>query len=530
MSRIKVIEAGKGFAATGITQIAADARYVGKPASPDAGDVMAVGSGGSVSNFKPGRIDARVRGLSTADSGSANATLLASLVTEAATNGAELWLPEGEYRGYFTPVSNLRVNGKGTLKAPTGLAASRQNVIKYDGAISNVDIRGITIDGNDEVGCIGLYGTTGNPVEHVAIVDVTMQNTAQSALGTYRDGVVFSTVEDFLIERCRFLRVGVAAGGYNPTNYRVLNNYVEGTLSNAFGALMSGGSGSIGSGNQWIGNVVVDAWRMGIELIYDHGTGGPTMDAPIIAHNDVTIDATSTDPDAMGYSIAGPFDPIIVANVARDPGLIGAYGFEVGGQSGYNQRTIAENVCYGFETGYSLYNTEYATVERNVSIEAHVGFAVGENSRGLQFTGNRAKRFRDTAFWFMGAGATRLNGGHTAIGNQAIRDLAWSGDGTRQWRGFQIDGNQAIPLKVDSNLIVWAETAPTAGLIGKGIAVESGDVAGVVTKTQGTNNRFVVLNSNTWESWSGWPTPKGELIRTGNTHTNAAGTITDANT
>src|SRR5690348_7438247 len=91
-----------------------DGLEAGIPTPGNAGELVAT-VGGAITNVKPGRIDARVRGVSTASSD--NTTLLATLAAESGTEGSELWIPEGTYRhGEVSIPSNARINGRGTLK------------------------------------------------------------------------------------------------------------------------------------------------------------------------------------------------------------------------------------------------------------------------------------------------------------------------------------------------------------------------------------------------------------------------------
>jgi len=486
----------------------------------DAGDVVATTNGIDWLSFKPGRIDARVRGLSTAASD--NSTLLGTLLTESGTTGAQLWIPEGTYRANVNVPANARIAGPGTLKP---VVASTNWVLYVVGP--NTVIEGITVDGESTAKGIvhdGQFNAAG--AKH-RVDQVTVKNTLLES------AIYFLAVTDLLVTRCTFANVRQGVTGYNSHRVRVLNNALDGSVSNAFGIIAE--TGQVLKGCEWSGNTAISIGRMGIEL---WASGGGIVDAPLVTGNSMTMSTSpASDPanptqsvhDNMGYSIVAGRNAVVTGNTAEATNDLARYAaFELG----IHPITATNNVARGFRSGILTSSQSYCRIAHNQLIGQYNGIQV--QNLGTQtvhtIVGNYIQGFRNNGINFEeNAG---VHGGHMIEGNTIMHDAEWTG--VTEWNGIASYLGWPIPSKANRNTIIQAIAVPTSE--GRGINIYVATL-GQANGTQVRDNQFIDLATTpTAATLSGLTTKFGDAARmadvviSGNQRTIATGETNDVTT
>lgn len=461
-----------GHAIPGVTDVLA-------PGDP--GDVLTTNAAGtSITAIKPGRIDARVRGLSTAASD--NTTLLNALAIEAAANGQELWLPDGTYDGMMEMVSHLRVGGTGTLRIPDSW---HPQVLYIDDAdvIEDVVIHGVTLDGRGENKVIVDFkaGTAGfgSASHHVTFDNVTFQNSQTYAIGG-------KNATDVTVERCRFRDVECATYVWNAGNWRVLYCDIEDTEFNAFFFPIDV---DVSLGNlQVIGNRGTDIGRMMVE-VWDYSTHTGYFDGPVIRDNFLVQKADITATDNYGYSVVAAHNAHVIDNVAvcLDTTDIGLYGYEITS----TDAVVRGNRAYGFVTGFIANISSNATLTENLAEQCYNGFEWANANAALSAViaeRNTARNCRDTGFYVRRQGSGNP-GAHIIAHNRIIRDASWSGDSGRTFFGIKSEGMDG-PLDIIRNIIEQGMASPTLSAF-QGMELHSEDDTNHFVLSRVDDNIFI---------------------------------------
>jgi hypothetical protein len=424
------------------------------PGTLGAGEILSSATGATVSAFKPGRIDARVRGLSTAATASANKTVFDALATEAGAGGHELWIPEGTYNLDDGRVaSNSRVAGRGTLQATSGTTPAPLRVLA---GLSNIVIDGLSFNG----GGVASGVQVGNSSSGTVVTDVTIRNCAFTNTGTTssfgRAGVSGARSKNLRIEGCRFTSVWRGVDLQNPAYLTVAGNTIDTTTDNAVYVLWDANIHDSGASCMITDNYVRNAGRMGMEF----WSSGGTQDVrnAIIARNSIeTVGAGS-----MGISSPTIREAQIIDNVIRSANSTDGNGIEAFTES----LMVRGNAIYGFLYGVTLNALVRGQVINNYIEGSDVAIRIVSVSTGVR----RATIARNMIYNPINRGVLVAsdstisdNGWHDVIENTVIRDTAYSGDATRTFDAFAI-GNQGGFCRFHRNRAVQGQTSPTAGL------------------------------------------------------------------
>lgn len=473
--------------------------------------------GGVITNVKPGRIDVRQRG-AVGDGTTDNTTLVNNLIDTA--NGAELWFPEGVYICAPVLKTGTRINGVGTIKAPSGFTG--QGVLQtHSTCTGNVSVQGVTID--CRLLTSGIVFWDNIPQTDNLVSDVTIINVGSAA--NYEHGVRFLQTIRLVVRRTKVYDPVLGISGFNPQYCTFEDNEVFAPSGNAYGAVASGGS-FVGRGNAWRRNKAYDCERHGIETF---GTGGGIFDGAVIESNYIFLAGLTV--AEMGYSIVANRHGRVTNNYVYAPNTNPLYGYEMGG----NDLDVIANYAEGCSIGYITNSNSYCTFMSNRSVAALRSFQVegsGVAQRGHKFLGNVAQSFRDKAFAIYGNAGVG-SGGHLLDGNQAIRDLAWTGDNGRQVDAYTLaSAGKMDPTTLINNTMDWAETSPTSGIVMVPfmfIANTASDLVG----TKHTGNKFIKRNSggNAYlNQVNGSPAATDIGTLSGNWKTNYLGVTTDMDT
>jgi len=472
--------------------------------------------GGVITSVKPGRIDARVRGLSTAASD--NSTLLGTLLTESGSTGGELWIPDGTYRGTALVPANARIGGTGTLKPVAGGTGWVLSVTGND-----VAVKGITVDCELTAKGLVFDGEFGTADKGYVVEGVTFRNHTDTSNAAVRYG----QIADLVVRRCKFYTVGSAVGGYDSSFVRVEDNYADTTTGNAYGAISYVGGFR---GCSWVRNVAINVKRMGIEL----WSTGPTayLDAPEVADNVISLATTTTDYfNNMPYSIVAARDAMVHGNRAYGP--VDAQSRFAAYELGVHPLRLYDNYATGmFDSGAILQAQSHSTVEGNTFIGQGTGITIQNASTQVAHTirNNRIRGFRNKGIYL--SENTGLHGAHVIEGNLIIHDAEWTGvtvwNGIEQYLGWPMAG------KISRNTIIQGLAVPTSEGRGINIFINAlGDMQG----TEAHNNHFIdYATTPTATTLSGLTTKFGDAARmadvslSGNRRTIATGVTNDVTT
>lgn len=429
----------------------------------DAGDIKAT-VGVTITNVKPGRIDARVRGLSTADSDTS--TLLNTLIAESGTDGSELWIPDGTYRGHMGSIpSNARINGTGTIKAKASSPGQYVLSVLSGATRSNITIEGITIDGNATSSGIGLSTNFPDGVTGATVRNVTIENTGS---GDYGYGIVMNPATHVVIEGCTIDAANPIVA-FNPEYLTVRGNTIlYARTLNAVDVQIYGTH--ICRGLVVRDNRLLNCYRMGVEIVVQGGGTG-YYEAPVIEGNTIHIQDTH-DGEAYGISLnVAPGARIETNTILYDGGgTLATYGIELVASPG---SMVGRNAIHNMQYGITMNTSSRSTVSGNSTFACWNGIeSAGAQSSMLTIEGNTITDPRDTGMIIRGA-STTTHGGHIIEGNVIYRSLAWSGDASRVFGGIRIE-KQQFPSQLARNRLVLAEAVPTSGLVWHGILADVG--------------------------------------------------------
>lgn len=417
----------------------------------DPGDLKGTATDGvTITNLKPGRIDARVRGLSTASSDVA--TLLATLVTESATEGSELWIPEGTYRTAKVDVpSNARINGTGTIKSKATSPTQYLMHLSPSGDSENVSIEGITFDGNGT--SAALVNVFPNSVNGLTVRGCTFQNLGPTF--EYSTGIRLIGGTNMVIEANTF-DGGAAMLITNVDHLKVRGNRSISAITNNAISIHVNSAYEM-RGLEVSGNILLDCMDMGIELVDENGNGA--FHDPIIHGNDVVI-ANSYTGNGFGISINRTHGGRITGNTVDylGSGTLPPLGIEPVWSRGV---LVAGNTIRNCQTGAIANNASDSVFRDNWLLDCYKGMTVETsttNSLRVTIDGNRVINPRDFGIQFIYF-AGSLSGGHMVTNNVINRSGQWSGDAGRTYLPIQLQRFD-IPSVLRGNRIVSSYATP----------------------------------------------------------------------
>lgn len=422
-----------------------------KPDTDAVVQALGAASGASITNIRPGRIDARVRGLSTVASN--NSTALQALLAESASTGAEVWLPEGTYKATVEAASNARLNGRGAIQGVGGNPA-----LYLRAGLNGFDVSGIALDGAGVRACVyGSGGTAGQPISGVSLRGVRFRNTAPSgvtdAVFALRDGI---GMVDTVISGCVF-EATVGGGVYiqTPNHLQITGNRFAGTSNHNFVyiALYAGKAWGGGDGIVIADNVGVGGARMAVEVYNDTGGAAPFADAPIIANNWFDVSGGS-----YGISTPACQNGVVSGNT-----LIGTatYGMEIVGVP----VILTNNTVVGFSDAIILNSAPRCTVQGNIIANASRGIVATTSTYGpsVMYSTIRDNVIIDPLTFgiWLGQVSPGISGYDVVENNLIYRSQVAADDAGRTFVGLQLSAPTNGPRYVRQNRIIQAAASPT---------------------------------------------------------------------
>lgn len=422
----------------------------------DPGDLKAT-VGGVITNIKPGRIDARVRGLSTTDSD--NSATLLDLIAEAASTGAELDIPEGVYNAAVSlgaSHAGARITGRGVIRGVDGGPP-----VTLTAGANGLSLSGLTLDGAEARS--GLITSGSSVIDGMTLRCLRFRNTATSGSSTnvaaIRDqvGMTNTTIVNCVFEDS----IGGGIVVLTPNNLQILGNRFEGTAAGhswgnfVYVAFYGGKAWGGGDGIVIANNVGVNGGRMAVELWHDAASGGPHPRGAVIADNwfDVTRGGL------YGISIDAGRNTHVEGNTTVGTG---SYGLEIIG----DQSIVDANTVYGFGSGIILNDAARSRASGNMVVGSEIGIhavskpALENDMRFIEIVDNTIIDPIDD-----GIRLQHQSGG--ASGYERIeRNLIWrsqvsDGDDSRIFSGIWINVGTQGPRLVRGNRIVQAHATPT---------------------------------------------------------------------